>query len=437
MRELRRVERDRVPWPSELVDRVRHVVDAVTAAGHGPQQVSDEELRRRLEDAQDERLRDAQFQVLRKEMPLATFASMAGRSYGQLLLQRSLGAIIAADDHPGLQAAGAEAAAAALAAGGAVAELSAVHLLQLLGRDGQLLRHRLPDLRTTTSTVDDAIRSRDAIWVSVGASHLVRLEGGVLRREEVSATSRALLRRRAAELEDMAAALPHDPVPGGPNPGDDVITLAEREGLAMYSDDCALRAQARARGVPAFGTTELIAATGLPAEKTAELVMTLAAEYVVDLPLTGEQAAALQAATGWPDGPGVIPLNRHQWWQQPGDRISAWRTVARAAAAEAPQELVSVTRVALGGALEQCDPGRMRQRYQQVVVAALLAAHEAGSGVPADFLTQLAEPASPEIIPEPMYVHLALFEALRAEGVTDPGAVAASLLPQFVIGPAA
>ncbi len=436
-RELARQERDGASrWPEPLAERVAALVRAAQGTGHGPEAVTEEELRRRLQGENHQQLEQVRLEVGAGRTPLGRLAMMARRPYGQVLLQRTAGVIVASDPEPGLVAAGQTAARRALAAGSAVADLSALHLLQLLGNDARALRAQLPDLVVTTSTAADAIRTRDAVWTVTGASFTVGLQDGTLRREELSAEQRALLRTRAADLEEATARLRHQPAGTGNDPTGDAVELAAREGLPLYADDVALRQAARGRGVPAFGTTDLLAVVGYPHQQIEAMLIRLAAECVVDLPLDGDQIVGLERDSDWRGISGGLALSRRQWWQRVGAGwTEPWRTVAGHAALASPQAFVRMTQVALYGALQHGAPGLRTQRYQQIVVAALDAAQQAGHPVPPDYLAQLAALAPEDVAPKPKYVYQALIAALREKTVEDPEVQAAALLPHLRFDP--
>lgn len=288
----------------------------------------------------------------------------------------------------------------------------------------------------TTSTAADAIRTRDAVWTVTGASFTVGLQDGTLQREELSAEQRALLRTRAAELEEVTARLKHQPAGTGNDPTGDAVEMAARQGLPLYADDVALRQAARGRGVLAFGTTDLLAVVGHPHRQIEAMLTRLAAEYVVDLPLDGDQIVALERDSDWRGTSGGLALGRAQWWQRVGAGWTEhWRTVAGHAVLASPQAFVRMTQIALHGALQHGGPGLRTQRYQQIVVAALDAAQQAGHPVPPDYLTQLAALAPEGVAPKPKYVYQALIVVLRDRAVEDPEAQAAALLPDLRFDP--
>jgi hypothetical protein len=311
-----------------------------------------------------------------------------------------------------------------------------LYVTGLLGGDGELLRLQLPGLCAPTSAADDAIRTRDTIWATTAANVTFDVYGGRLRREELSAEQRATLRTRAVNLERTTVAA--TPPRRGPSlsPALDAIELAIRRGLALYADDVALRQVARARGVPAFGTTDVIAVAGYPADQVTDLLVRLAAEYVVDLPLDGEHLAQVEDADGWRGGAGQLNLSRGQWWKRTSPApLDSWRAFAIRTAQISADTLEQVTTYALYGAMQECTPGLRTQRYQQIVVAALDAVHEAGTQAPEGFLGQLAAVTVDGVAPKPKFVYHALLGVLRERGVADPVAAAQVLLPEVAQDP--
>jgi hypothetical protein len=102
----------------------------------------------------------------------ADIAAVAGVPYGVVLLHRDAGLLPAADLAPPVREAGEAAAVAALDRGGCVADLSAVHTLQLLpARAAAAARTRLPGMVVSRDAVRDAVRG--------SCGMLGRLMGGI------------------------------------------------------------------------------------------------------------------------------------------------------------------------------------------------------------------------------------------------------------------
>jgi tetratricopeptide (TPR) repeat protein len=431
LREMHRHQHDgSSPWPRPLLDGVHRIIEVAQAHGYGPERISDTALLRRLEQTDHSELDRSCRDVQAGRIPLARFAAHAGRPYGQVLLQRAAGMIVAADPEASLNAVGRDTARYALDADLVVADLSSLHVLNLLGEHGRDLRARLPRLVITESTKIDAIASRDAIWAVTGSSFTAGLDEGRLIKQALSGADRARLRVLSTELEDLTARLSHEAAGIGGAPAFDSIALAGAQATALYSDDVALRQAARAERVPAFGTCDLIAALDHPA--TDQMLLLLAGAGVVDLPLTVDHIIQLEHQAGWSSGAGALAISRRQWWQR---HQATWRPmwieIAEAAARHSPDALTTITKAALYGSLQHSSMGTATQRYQQIVVLALEAVHVGGSAPPPGFLNSLAAPAAAEVVPQPKHLYHALRDALQQRGVADPIAAAAALLPEI------
>ncbi|MFI5898045.1 DUF4365 domain-containing protein [Actinoplanes sp. NPDC051513] len=426
----RRRQGQSLPWPQALLDRI----EALTArvyADVDPDTIAEATVTEQLGQIGYQRLEELRQRVQQGREPLAALASLVRSPYGRMLLLRTAGMTPATDLEPGIAAVGTATARQALHQGSVVVDQSALYLQQLLGRDGELLRMRFAELHTPASAADDATRTRDSVWAATATDVIFGIYNGQPRREHIPAERRASLRVHAAELETITTRLSRHDIEPSHGPAQDAIALASRLGLALYADDVALRQNARARGVPAFSTTDLITAAGLSTDKTREMVLRLAAEYVVDLPLSGDDLAQLEPDGDW-SGAGLLNISRGQWWKRAGaSRIDQWRLVASHAARVSGDNLVLVTKYALYGSLQDCPPAQRTQRYQQIVVAAIDAAHEGGLPVPGDYLARLAEATADGIAPKPRFVLLALADTMRQRGVDDPWAAAAEMLPAF------
>jgi hypothetical protein len=427
-RELARHERAGLAaWPTDLIDRVHALIALAQSTGYGPQAMSTAELIEALRQDDRQELQNLQQHVESGRTALAVLATAARRPYGQVLLQQGGGVLVAADREPGLNQAGQNAARAALDAGSAVADLSALYALRLLDEDGRTLLARLPDLAISTSTADDAITTRNAIWGFTGASYIATLYDGALQRQTFTPERTNELRTQAAALEELVAQLRHIPIPVTTGPAHDSLSAAALAGSVLFADDVALRQTARQRGIRTFGTADLIAVLDLPNQQN--LYRRLATGLLVDLPLTADDIVYLEDAAGWDNGPGMVTISRAPWWtHQPSSEL-AWRHIAATAAQVSAQAFIRVTQAALKGALAAAPPGRRMQRYQQLVVAALDAAQQHVQSVPRDYLVRLQDHADPSVVPQPKFIYRALLTTLQNQHVTDPSQAVARLLP--------
>jgi hypothetical protein len=367
----------------------------------------------------------------------ADIAAMAGVPYGVVLLHRDAGVWPAADLAPALRAAGETAATAALDHGGCVADLSAVHTLNLLpGQARAAVRERLPGLAVSRDAVRDAVFTRDHIR-SLGAADFT-VTAGPGRPPQPAAIDPAdldLLTRQALHLETVAGDLAR-PVPATRETAaaDASIAAAAELGLALWCDDNVLRQRARSRGVPSFSVLDLttvLRRRDASISTEDDLARHLADLGVADMPLTGPALIALAVGHCWEPGPAHAALARPGWWaSHDTDWGPLWHELAAAAIARSPAALIAITRAALTGATLAVPPGRHTQRYQQLAATAIAACHTAGQPVPAGFLTALAHGAPVSIVPRPEHIRAAVAAELGSRGIPHPEAVAVTLLPE-------
>ncbi|MBR7830409.1 DUF4365 domain-containing protein [Actinospica sp. MGRD01-02] len=118
------------------------------------------------------------------------------------------------------------------------------------------------------------------------------------------------------DLSALGAKAPRDI--NGPWPWLAPIALAVERGIALYSDDASIRAQARTYGVPAFGSLALLETLGTQRDVLPDRGMALAllfAHHAVDLPdVAGLIRNALNAGDAT-SGPVLINLARPTYWQ--------------------------------------------------------------------------------------------------------------------------
>jgi len=367
----------------------------------------------------------------------ADIAAAAGVPYGVVLLHRDAGVLPAADLAPAIRAAGEAAAAAALDYGGCVADLSAVHTLQLLpARAATAARSQLPGLVVSRDAVWDAVATRDHIRF-LGAADFTVSTGpdSPPQPAAIDPADLDLLTRQAQHLETIADELA-DPVPATRNTAaaEAGVAAAAELGLALWCDDNVLRQRARGRGVPSFSVLDLstvLRARGADIDTEDELALHLAAQGVADMPLTGAALIALATENNWQMGPAHAALARPAWWAiHDSDWGPLWHQLATAAAAHSPDALTLITRAAITGATLHAPPSRSTQRYQQLASLAIVASHITGQPVPPGFLAALAQGAPAQIVPQLRHVRTAVADELAGQGVQDAEAVAVELLPE-------
>ena len=397
---------------------------------------SDDSLRAALERDQPDpaAYRALVTQVQEGRASLADVARFAHRPYAAVLLHRPAGIIPAIDLRPGLRQAGQDAAGRAMQAGTCVADLSALYLLSLIGEDDRLRVHAaIPKVIVTHTSVGDATLARDQVrGLSISAYTAALRPDGTVERTTLNPDELTTLRRRSQALEVLAASLGARSPARHVDAAADAIEIARENGLALWCDDSALRQKARQAGVEAFSLLDLITAMRRNGKAIgqAPLLLRLATEYVVDLPLSPDQVIEIAATGNWSRGPAHAALARPEWWRHQGSSwSSAWLAIAGEASRHSAAALLDITRAALVGSTANASPGQRTRYYQELAVLALAACHDTGQNPPGNLLDELAEEAGQGIAPHPRYVLMALTEKLKERSVQDPVGAAQNLLP--------
>ncbi len=365
---------------------------------------------------------------------LADIARFAVRPYAAVLLHRPGGLIAAFDLRPGLRQTGEDAAKQAVQDRTCVADLSALYLLGLISEDDRLrVRDAIPGMITSHASVGDATLTRDQMRGLAIATYTAALRAdGTVERTTLTPTEQAKLRERAESLETLAASLETRSPTNHIDAAADTIAVAKEGGLALWCDDIALRQMARQAGVPAFSLLDLITYLQRQGSTIDQplLFRRLAAEYVTDLPLSGDDVVAVAAAEDWIRGPAHTALARQEWWRYHGDNwTDTWLTVATEARRHSAAALLEITRAALVGSVAYASPGQRTKHYQELVVLALVACHNIAEQPPDNLLADLAKDAGPGLAPSPKYVLKALVAELEKLSVSAALEVALRMLP--------
>jgi hypothetical protein len=369
----------------------------------------------------------------------ADIAEAARVPYGTVLLHRDAGMLPAVDLNPAIRTAGETAAAAALEHGGCVADLSAVHTLQLLpARAVATARALLPGMAVSRDAVRDAVATRDHVRFLGAADFTMTGPGSPPQTAAIDPADLDLLTGQALYLETIAGEFAR-PVPATRNASaaEAAIAAAAELGLSLWCDDTILRQRARSRGVPSFSVLDLttvLRARGADIETEDELARHLAAQGLADMPLTGPALIALAAGSNWQVGAAHAALARPGWWaSHDSDWVPEWRQLITAAATQSAEALTLITGAAITGAIQYVPPSRRTQRYQQLASLAIAACHTAGRPVPTGFLATLAQGVPAQIVPESQHVRTAVADELASQGVPGAQAVAIDLLPEVAL----
>jgi hypothetical protein len=426
-------------FPADVVDAVRQLQEqAENRPGSMTRLASDDDdsLRAALEATQPDpaTYRALLTQAQAGRASLADIARFADRPYAAVLLHRPAGIIPAIDLAPGLRRAGEDAAEQAMQAGTCVADLSALHLLGLIGEDDRLrVRAAIPEMIAAHASVGDATLTRDQMRGLAIATYTASLRpDGTVDRTALTPVEQAALREQSEALETLAASLESRSPASRMDAAADTIAVARETRLALWCDDIALRQKARQAGVAAFSFLDLITALqrqGATFDQPA-LLRRLAAEYVIDLPLSADDITAVAAAGNWNRGPVHTALARPEWWRYQGDNwISTWLHIAAEARRHSAEAFLDITKAALFGSTAYVSPGQRTKRYQELVVLALIACHNTGGQPPGNLLPELVKDAGPGLAPRPRYVFMALMAELEKRSVQNAVEVAQNLLP--------
>ncbi|MFF2276788.1 DUF4365 domain-containing protein [Agromyces sp. NPDC058126] len=388
--------------------------------------------------------------------PVGLAASLQRKSYSMALLGRNARVASTLEPHTHEAENG-----AALAAFGStvVADLSAVFLAEQLGVL-ELVRDQFLDIEITRSSRNDARRGvEDARTATAAIGHL-RVFRGQPVFEEVDPVALRAQFSRASNLYVAARSLTVVPDPNGhseltrvrENLGDapwlDCLDYAENQRIAVWSDDLAQRNVARALGLAAFGTVNLLEALALAElgdsptaeatavfiEKQVQLLEKLTAHRVVDQPVS---VGMLKAMIASGSNEGAIVLTRPGWWILQGgidawfelrdalaagdtSRAQAWlycamRGVASMGAADAEASLRHVTVLALLGLSGSPSPAQVRSGIE----IAEFVSDEYELGDPKSILAEvIAALASDAAIGDPAsFLADVLGEAIAGEGL--------------------
>ncbi|RAS57881.1 uncharacterized protein DUF4365 [Lentzea atacamensis] len=429
---------DQQAYPPSLTETVAGFAEEINHDSRGIRKIKsdDESLRAALDQEQvDPIVAQRHLDQLRSGLrSSAEIAQLVRVPYGAALLQSPAGLLFASDLATGLRRAGEAAARDALVEGRCVVDLSALHLLTLLDKDDRLrLKSAIPGLIASWGTVGDAVHTRaNARGLAIATFVASLTADGTLERTRLSPAQQAILQEQAAELEHLASALiiEHADAEGLGAAGE-AIDLARRHRRPLWCDDAVLRQTARGQGVPTFSLVDLLTvlAERSSSVNSTAVLQRLASHNVVDLPLTSECIVAVAELRDWEIGPSHVALSRPGWWRSQADWAGTWEKIAAVAAAQSATALVDMTKAALAGAVAEVGLARGTQRYQQLVVATLVACHSAGVVPPPNMLALLAEHAVVGLPPKPEFVLASLIQELERRSVADPVTISHELLP--------
>jgi nucleoside phosphorylase len=283
-----------------------------------------------------EHLADLARQVWLGLCPQGLLADASGHSYGETLIKRVVGCLVASTADPVIADTEHKAARAAREAGSVVVDTSTLFLLDHLGGRAQRLPAEFGRVLFPASCRDDVLEARNALALRSTSTLGWNPQQQRPQVTEIPAKVVDGWAEAGARLAQRLAMV--EVVPGVQRERnwswDASLLLAHREGVALWADDLALRHAARSHGVPAFGTldlvNDLVDLGQLRRPVLDEVVESFRRAYVVDLPLA-DRLVELAAAEGWkPEGYAALLLARPRLWSQPTDGLARFSGLLRA-----------------------------------------------------------------------------------------------------------
>jgi hypothetical protein len=371
--------------------------------------------------------------IARVRAPLGMLATMIGRPYSSTLVQRHLGYFVGGAAAPEDDNADEDAAFNAINKD-VVVDSSSLLVSSLLGEFPNL-RGQFRSLLLAGATQQDILSGRLDLDGRAGASGWLRydderdsiaiaepdIEGEVAALRRLSLIEEALTHTRVIPNVSLADLGELDIERSEPwlSP----IALAKDQGVALWSDDVAIRRLARSVGVDAFGTTTMLQiratrkiddAGSDPNELQAALeerrneVLLALRERVVDVP--GDVSTVIEQARqeAWAPGLAVATIGRPGWWQltvTPWNDLqeilaavhddhldlSGWQSAAMWGVTRIVPEDASATAVLLAcvAMVSPVSPANLDHPARMFHLAGQIAERR-GAHSPLDFLTQAA-----------------------------------------------
>jgi tetratricopeptide (TPR) repeat protein len=290
--------------------------------------------------------------VAQGEYPVGMLAIAARKPYAEALLRRGPGFLLAHPADPALAEHERQVATDALD-GTVVIESSSLHLASLIPDRWPDLRAAFAHVQMPDASVQDIAAARDGLALRSTAtitSDAARERVVIVEISEADAdqlADRAVwMVRTAIGLEVVPVSeLKHFPEMDGEHSRSWLapLELAKQHGVAVLSDDLALRGLARSLGIPTFGSIAvldaLVAAGHLDRAARDAALLELRRNWVVDLPFEAEQLRTVAEADQWRPGPAYFALTRPATWQDRRRVLDFYRAGQRQTAATDPAHL--------------------------------------------------------------------------------------------------
>jgi PIN domain associated with the TPR-GreAB-C-PIN system len=290
--------------------------------------------------------------VAQGEYPVGMLAVAARKPYAEALLRRGPGFLLAYPGDPTLAEHELRLAADTLD-GTMVIEPSALHLACLIPDRWPDMRAAFAHAQVPDASLQDISAARDGLALRGTASMGWDTTAERVVIVEISEGDADQLAERAAWMARTAIGLEvvpvgelkHFPEMDGEHSRSWLapLELAKQQGVAVLSDDLALRGLARSLDIPTFGSiallNALVAAGHLDRAVRDTALLELRRNWVVDLPFDAEQLRAVAEADQWRPGPAYLALTRPATWQDRRRVLNFYRGGQRQIAATDPAHL--------------------------------------------------------------------------------------------------
>ncbi len=232
-------------------------------------------------------------------------------------------------------------------------EPSAVHLASLIPDRWPDMRAAFAHVQVPDASLQDISAARDGLALRSTASMTWDAASERMVMVEISEADADQLAERAVWMATTAIGLEVVPV-GDLKQFSEMdgehsrswlapLELAKQHGVAVLSDDLALRGLARSLGIPTFGSIAvldaLVAAGHLDRAARDTALLELRRNWIADLPFDAEQLRTVAEADRWRPGPAYFALARPATWQDRRQVLDFYRAGQRQIAAADPAYL--------------------------------------------------------------------------------------------------
>jgi len=290
--------------------------------------------------------------VAQGEYPVGMLALAARKPYAEALLRRGAGFLLAHPADPTLAELEVQLAKDSLD-GTVVIEPSALHLASLIPDRWPDLRAAFAHVQVPDASLQDTSAARDGLALrgtaSVGwdttAERVVIVEISEADADQLAERAASMARTAIGMEVVPVGELKHFPEMNGEHSRSWLapLELAKQHGVAMLSDDLALRGLARSLGIPTFGSIAvldaLVAVGHLDRAARDTALLELRRNWVVDLPFDAEQLRAVAEADQWRPGPAYSALTRPATWQDRRQVLGFYRAGQQKIASTDPAHL--------------------------------------------------------------------------------------------------